>query len=131
MNINEYLLKHKYIEHLDKSGYEYRRQTPRLICADGFHVSVQVGENLYCTPRMNDLDYYFEVELGYPSAPMPSLSVYAEEPDTLATVWPYTPVHLVDAMLESHGGIIGAMDELLINALMEIVKAIAASKEKE
>ena len=33
----------------------------KVICADGFEMSVQANKGAYCTPRMNNADKYKEV----------------------------------------------------------------------
>ena len=101
MTINEYLeATRKYNRHADMLSIR-----PAVECNDGFRVSVQASEYHYCTPRI-DYGPYAEVELGYPSAEMPTLVEYAEnEEKPLETVYGYVPVELVDALLESHGGI--------------------------
>ena len=38
----------------------------RILCADGFNMSVQASETSYCEPR-NDRGPYKEVEIGFPS----------------------------------------------------------------
>jgi hypothetical protein len=80
---------------------------PRVICADGYSVSVQVGDGLYSTPRKYGADYYSEVELGFPSAEDELINDYAEGgTDYTETVYPYVPVEIVDKLFEKHGGII-------------------------
>ena len=81
---------------------------PRVICADGFTVSVQAGRGMYSTPR-EDADRYDAVELGYPSEADEQLMPYAETPERPTdTVYGYVPVELVDSVMEKHGGIVGA-----------------------
>lgn len=79
----------------------------RTVCKDGFEVSIQAGESLYCTPRTNTGPWY-AVELGYPSErpePWDAWSQYAEEPDEpTGTVYGYVPTELVLALIEAHGG---------------------------
>ena len=63
---------------------------------------------MYSIPRI-DAGAYTAVELGYPSAPDEELRPYAENAeDLLETVYGYVPVGIVDAVLEKHGGIVGA-----------------------
>lgn len=40
---------------------------PRLYCYDGYSISVQASEYHYCSPRLNGLQDYQSVELGFPS----------------------------------------------------------------
>jgi len=67
-------------------------------------MSVQASSFCYCSPR-NDVGPWEEVEVGYPSNPEPMLFEYAETPGRWTeTVYPYTPVSLVAAIIEVHGG---------------------------
>lgn len=47
-----------------------QKTRPRIVCKDGFSMSVQAGLYLYCTPR-TDLSSgnYSAVEIGFPSEP--------------------------------------------------------------
>lgn len=70
MTINEFLRKYRRVEH----GMNVTR--PRVLCADGFTVSVQAGCGIYSIPR-GDADDYTHVELGYPSQGEEALLKYA------------------------------------------------------
>lgn len=87
----------------------------RVVCLDGFSVSVQASEHHYCTPREDD-EVYTHVELGYPSEAEASLAQYAERPDHLLdTVYGWVPVGVVVDLLLSHGGMIsGEMPPITI-----------------
>lgn len=105
---------------------------PRVICNDGFSVSVQANDCAYCLPRITqglldgELYYsgafdfnepdaygftnrfipYVEVELGYPSEVEEDLLPYAEdESNPTNTVYGYVPIEIVDSMIQRHGGI--------------------------
>jgi len=72
-----------------------RRPLPKIVCLDGFRVSVQVGESLYCTPRDNK-GPWTSVECGYPSESVPAWLDYATDPDEPCTsIYPYVPIELV------------------------------------
>lgn len=93
-------------------GHALLPRVPRVKCVDGFSVSIQTGETLYCTPR-DATGPWYEVELGYPSEPMPELAEYAgldpEEAATITkTVWAYVPLTKVAALLARHGGLLPA-----------------------
>lgn len=79
---------------------------PRVHCADGYSVSMQVGDGLYSEPREYLADYYSRVELGYPSAEDELINDYAEDDCYTDTVYPYVPVEIVDKLFEKHGGIV-------------------------
>jgi hypothetical protein len=80
------------------------RPWPRIECPDGFCVSVQAGQYLYCSPR-HDNGAWYEVELGFPTekveAWMPYIDGYDSDPTD--TVYGYVPIDLVEAELVRHG----------------------------
>ena len=82
----------------------------KVICADGFTVSVQANEGAYCTPRQDSAEQYTEVELGFPSAReeliMDWMEVYTDDPDPTDSVYPYVPVSVVTNVIAKHGGIV-------------------------
>lgn len=81
---------------------------PRAACKDGFSVSIQAGQYLYCNPREDGAERYNSVELGFPSAEDDLIIDYAEDPgDPTGTVYGYVPVEIVDELMQKHGGIIG------------------------
>ena len=80
----------------------------RLHCKDGFSMSVQAHYGAYCAPRVDhtDTDYYFEVEVGFPSEREELLMEYVEDYDNPTdTVYGYVPVEVVQEVIEKHGGI--------------------------
>lgn len=82
-------------------------RTPRLLCSDGFHVSVQVGDGNYCEPR-NSEGPHTKAELGFPTEPMPSLYGYCEDLSCPTdTVYGYVPLEAICDVLNDHGGLIG------------------------
>ena len=103
MDINEYLEKHRKLESF--GSVSMLKIRPRIECKDGFNISVQVGEYLYCRPRIND-GPYTHVECGYPSEQedllMPFIETDREDPTS--SVYPFTPVEVVNAVIEKHGG---------------------------
>lgn len=82
------------------------RRVPRITCADGLSLSVQASEYNYCAPRYSGLDFYYEVEVGFPSARIDELMPYAESPDDpTGTVYGYVPVDIVNQVVNAHGGL--------------------------
>ena len=80
---------------------------PRLVCADGFEMSVQANQGAYCSPRQNNAKKYKEVEVGFPSIEEPMLMEYVEnEGKPTDTVYPYVPVEVVTNVIAKHGGIV-------------------------
>jgi len=79
----------------------------RVICADGFEMSVQAHFGAYCSPRIDNAEKYTSVEIGFPSKKEPMLMEYCDEPSTpLDTVYGYVPVQVVNMLLAKHGGIV-------------------------
>ena len=101
--INNYL-KENY-EFMVIDGRKYPSVTKRITCKDGFSISVQANRNSYCEPRKDEAWAYSEVELGYPSQLDNLIREYAEEPDTIETVFPYVPIGVVNELINRHGGI--------------------------
>ena len=91
-----------------------RKFFKRVICADGFTVSVQASEGSYCSPR-NSVGPWESVECGFPTEKDPVLERYAEdgsagvdpESGTVQTVYGWVPSQVVMAIIESHGGMVG------------------------
>ena len=104
MNINQYLEANKKIKVLAGS-YECRENAPRVVCADGFNMSVQVSSSHYCTPRVNDAVEYDSVEIGFPSEREELLMPFVEQEEhPTDTVYGYVPVSIVDEVIAKHGG---------------------------
>ena len=88
------------------------KQNPRIVCADGFSMSVQANEFCYCTPRQNE-GPHTHMEGGFPSSPPldPELleareNSYDEDGDPCETVYPYVPREVFEREFELHGGIV-------------------------
>ena len=79
---------------------------PKLICMDGFSISVQASRLHYCIPR-DDTGPYTHVECGYPSEEVQELLEYKDSPDDppTRTVYAYVPIQLVCDIINSHGGL--------------------------
>lgn len=80
----------------------------RLVCADGFSVSVQMSWASYCKPRRNlacSADYE-SAELGYPNRTDELLRDYADDPEEDPdTVFPYVPMKVLEQVFQKHGGL--------------------------
>lgn len=113
----------------------YQEVRPRIVCNDGYSVSVQASEHMYCEPRYTQWqnedgwqvingNYYasseiprnFEtdhftpyesVELGFPSEPDELIYEYAEGDKYIDMVYGYVPVNVVEQLVEKHGGFKG------------------------
>ena len=80
----------------------------RIVCADGYSISIQANNSAYCQPRedIEDVAGYDSFELGFPSEVDKSILAYAEdESQPVDTVYPYVPRELVERLIAGHGGI--------------------------
>ena len=82
------------------------RNYMRVMCEDGFSVSIHAGDGKYCCPRNNE-GPYIEVELGYPSHSEFMIIPWAEDRhNPTETVYGYVPSTVVLEMLLKHGGMV-------------------------
>lgn len=83
----------------------------RIICADGFSISVQASSLHYCLPREDNIPHT-HMEGGYPSStPLdPELLGMAEMmnkgADPTQTVYPYVAREVFEREFALHGGIV-------------------------
>ena len=83
-----------------------RRLYEKVVCADGFTVSIQANETSYCSPRVNSADKYDAVELGFPRDSDDLILEFAEDRDRpTETVYGYVPVGVVNLLIAKHGGV--------------------------
>lgn len=80
-----------------------RVKRPRILCRDGFSMSVQTGDRCYSAVSP---DGYSKVEVGSLSKEEEQLKGFVEcEDDSLdVRVFPYVPVAVVDDVIKKHGG---------------------------
>lgn len=96
---------------------KYRNVRPRVVCADGWHASIQASNFHYCSPREDDAEAYSHWEIGFPKTLDPELASYAEDPantlddSTDYGVFPHTPVGVVVTLINKHGGFAGWSEE--------------------
>lgn len=106
MDINEYLQANK--KFIDLGITKIRQLTPRVVCADGFSMSVQIGRAEYCLPRVDDAPVYSHCEVGYPSEKEEMLMPYIDgnrvADDGWPTVYAGVPVEVIDEIITKHGG---------------------------
>ena len=104
------------------SGYRKRQ---RIVCLDGFSMSVQADSSMYCSPREDGIDTkYIQVEIGYPSEEDVLLNEYVEGTSNsrldvenaesyTESVYPWVPAEVVKEVIDKHGGMIGGELPLL------------------
>lgn len=106
MTVKDWLAKPVSTTTYSNGAHEVQANRPRLYCNDGYSISVQASEFHYCSPRLNGLQDYKSVELGYPSAEDELINEYAEDVlDCTDTVYGYVPIEVVEKLIEKHGGI--------------------------
>lgn len=80
----------------------------RLVCNDGFSISVQCGCHAYCIPKENNSDpaYYIAFELEFPNQSDDLIIDYAEEYDRpTKTIYAFVAREIVEELIAKHGGI--------------------------
>ena len=112
-NLNDHIRAHRDCSP-SKSMFDFREPMAKIVCKDGFSVSVQVGSMLYSSPR-NDQGPWTEVEVGFPSSwDNPAIRKYREASwgeeteqytENSGDVACYVPIELVEAWIDQHGGL--------------------------
>ena len=84
-----------------------KKQYKRVVCTDGFSVSIQASKTDYCDPRADNPEAYTSLELGFPSRSDDIIKEFAENDNALTeTVYGYVPVADVYLLLTAHGGVV-------------------------
>lgn len=82
-----------------------RKQLEKIVCADGFSMSVQASEFSYCEPRVTGASRYTAVEVGFPSQREELLQPFAEDAEQpTETVYGWVPSQTVALVIAKHGG---------------------------
>lgn len=83
------------------------KRNERVVCADGFSMSVQAGVCKYCQPRVSDAPKYDLVEVWFPTTEESILMPYAKTSENPTdAVYAYVPVELVTNVIVKHGGMV-------------------------
>lgn len=94
----------EFIKESFKEEYGYCIR-PKVICNDGFSISVQGSASHYCRPRKTQ-DWYDALELGYPSEEELSIMEYAENKSTPTdTVYSCVPIEVIEEIIIKHNGV--------------------------
>ncbi len=84
----------KFLKKTKKSALGRRR----LVCKDGFNMSVQDEDFNYCDE--------YTVEIGTPSEVEPLILCYAEDAiNPTETIYGFVPLDEVEAVIQKHGGL--------------------------
>lgn len=73
---------------------------PRIVCKDGYELSVQASSGHYCTPRKDNASYYTRVEVGFPSEYDDLLGESVDDSE----VYAFVPIENVAVLINKHGG---------------------------
>lgn len=98
--------------------YSNGRTAHRILCADGFSVSVQASDRHYSQDSLpgaaipeapywcdRPVEYpWISFEVAYPSTP---ITGWPEPDDGVTALWAWVPKEQVAALLTEHGGSIG------------------------
>ena len=83
----------------------------KIVCQDGFTMSVQASRTHYSHPRADFTPHYSEYEVGYPSEAEELLLPYAEDPEKPTdTVYGYVPDDVINQVIDKHWGILAGVD---------------------
>jgi len=98
MNLQEFVT----LTRDEQKDYTFRN---RIVCNDGFSMSVQGSEGLYCQPRENS-PIFTKMEIGFPSEQEDLIMEFAETPENPTdTVYGYVPVEIIQKVIDKHKGI--------------------------
>lgn len=80
----------------------------RVVCKDGFEMSVQWGYHHCCSPKKNNKKFaeMESLDVGYPSEPENALQQYEDSDNHYGNV----PREVVEDIISKHGGLIAPKD---------------------
>tara|TARA_R110000824_G_scaffold67377_8_gene174611 strand:+ start:45252 stop:45560 length:309 start_codon:yes stop_codon:yes gene_type:complete len=79
----------------------------KVVCLDGFVMSVQAHEGAYCSPRIDYAERYTAVEVGYPSEEEPLIMEWAQNKNKPTdTVYGWVPAYRITLVCAKHGGVV-------------------------
>ncbi len=82
------------------------RHRPKIVCTDGFKMSVQGNEMTYSIPRKVTTEFK-AMEIGFPSVKEDLIIEFIDnsEHDPTQSVYGHIPIDLIETIVEKHGGI--------------------------
>lgn len=97
MNLKEFIIvTHKADKYLKR---------PRIICKNGFSMSVQGSAYHYCFPKSLQ-KYYDSMEIGFPTKRINKLLQYRDgSGNATESVYAYVPCELIETIIKKNGGI--------------------------
>ena len=102
-----------------------RKRNKRVVCKDGFSMSVQAYAGAYCDPREDNAERYVSVEVGFPSEEEVLLMDWAEEADKpTKTVYGWVPAQRVALVIAKHGGMVEGEVPNGVPSLTAVIKEV-------
>ncbi len=82
------------------------RHRPKIVCTDGFKMSIQGNEMTYSIPKKVATEFQ-AMEIGFPSQQEDLIMEFIDrtEHDPTQSVYGYIPIDLIEKVIEKHGGI--------------------------
>ena len=82
------------------------RHRPKIVCTDGFKMSVQGHEMTYSIPKKVATEFE-AMEIGFPSQQEDLIMEFIVPPGDKPTqsVYGFIPIDLIEQIIEKHGGI--------------------------
>jgi hypothetical protein len=97
------------MERYEGEGQE-KRIFPRMVCSDGFEMSVQGHWGAYSCPRDDFADRYQEVEIMCKADPI--LDEHGGHDSGEERIYGYVPIEIVERVIAAHGGLADASGEI-------------------
>lgn len=102
-------MQNKWDERTKELEARFGKRCQRVVCADGFSMSVQAGRANYSTPR-SATGPYTTVEVAFPTSPDYLLEPYfdgdSNTEDATKGVYAWVPVQVVTTVIAKHGGMV-------------------------
>ena len=82
------------------------RHRPKIVCTDGFKMSVQGNEMTYSIPKKVATEFQ-AMEIGFPSAQEDLIMEFIDNlgQDPIQSVYGFVPIDRIEKVVEKHGGI--------------------------
>lgn len=82
------------------------RHRPKIVCIDGFKMSVQGHEMTYSIPKKVGTEFE-AMEIGFPSVQEDLIIEFIDRPghEPTQSVYGFIPISLIEQVIEKHGGI--------------------------
>jgi hypothetical protein len=82
------------------------RHRPKIVCMDGFKMSVQGHEMTYSIPKKVGIEFE-AMEIGFPSQQEDLIIEFIDRPghEPTQSVYGFIPINLIEQVIEKHGGI--------------------------